>query len=39
MIVYSKATFLDTRIYKGKRFNEMGFRDVSTDFKQTEEFK
>ena len=38
-ISYSEATFLDTRIYKGKLFNEMGFLDVSTDFEQTEEFQ
>ena len=35
----SEATFLDTTIYKGKRFDETGILDVSTHFKPTEKFQ
>ena len=35
----SKATFLDTTIYKGKRFYETDIFDVSTHFKPTEKFQ
>ena len=35
----SKTTFLDTTIYKGKRFYETGILDVSTHFKPTEKFQ
>ena len=35
----SEATFLDTNIYKGKRFYETGILDVSTHFKPTEKFQ
>lgn len=35
----TKATFLDTILYKGKRFQEKGIFDITTHYKPTEKFQ
>ena len=38
-ISYTDATFLDTNIYKGQKFQKESVLDVTTHFKQTETFQ
>ena len=35
----TETTFLDTKVYKGDRFNKEAFLDVRTHFKPTETFQ
>ena len=38
-ISYTKITFLDTNVFKGKRFDEKSILDIETHFKPTETFQ